>query len=515
MTTVTQLLAEQARIRPDKTFLRMEEGSETYAGIARASSRLAAALAGLGVGRGTLVVLMMGNSIDQVVCWFALNRLGAVHVPLNTSLVGERARHALHLAAPQVVIADDDLLPAIAPALSDLPDQPVVVVRGERTAGTRSLADLMAHEGEAPAAEVDPLATATMLFTSGTSGRSKACELSNTYLVRAGQLHAKYVGIREDDVLYCPFPLFHIDAATLTVMAALATGATAAIAKRFSLSRYWDDVRHYDATIFNFMGATLSLLWKQPPTERDRDHRVRLAWGVPIPDWQKGFEERFGFPIYQVYGLTDAGVPVYDPQDGSQRTGYAGRVIDEYELRVVDRHLRPVPDGTPGEILIRGREPGLLMNGYYGMPEATQAAFVDGWYRSGDLGMLDGGWLAFLGRLTDSIRRRGENISAFEVEEMVAAHPAVLEVGAIGVPSELTEEDVKVVVALRPGAAAAPEELHRFCAETGVRFMVPRYIEIVDVLPKTPTEKVEKYRLREQWRTPTTWDADTGTWLEV
>jgi crotonobetaine/carnitine-CoA ligase len=323
------------------------------------------------------------------------------------------------------------------------------------------------------------------------------------------------VGITKNDVLYCPFPLFHIDAATLTVIAALSAGATAAIAKRFSVSKFWDDVRKYEATIFNFMGATLSMLWKQPTNDADLTHQVRLAWGVPIPDWQPEFEKRFGFSIYQVYGLTDAGVMVYDPQDGSQKYGYAGKLIDEYDLKIVDFNLNPVPIGTLGEIMLKGKEPGLMMNGYYGMPEATAAAFVDGWYRTGDLGQLDNEqYLALLGRLADSIRRRGENISAFEVEEMVSAHPAVLEVGAIGVPSELTEEDVKVVVALKPGCSATHEEIYQFCVETGVKYMIPKYIEFMAVIPKTPTEKVQKYRLKEVWKNSNTWDTDTKLFLD-
>jgi crotonobetaine/carnitine-CoA ligase len=298
-------------------------------------------------------------------------------------------------------------------------------------------------------------------------------------------------------------------------MAALSVGGTAAVGKRFSVSRFWDDIRFFEVTVFNFMGATLSMLWKQPATDQDRNHKVRLAWGVPIPDWQHQFEERFGFPIYQVYGLTDAGVMVYDPQDGSQKYGYAGKLVPEWDLKIVNENLEQVANGTPGEILLKGNEPGLMMNGYYGMPEATEQAFVDGWYRTGDLGQLDDeGYLAFLGRLTDSIRRRGENISAFEVEEMVSAHPAVLEVAAIGVPSELTEEDVKVVVAFKPGQSATHAQIHSFCLETGVKFMVPRYIEFADSLPKTPTEKVEKYKLKETWQNEKTWDFDINDFLK-
>lgn len=517
MSTVTELVVAAAKTWPDSTYLKMHEGSLTYLETEDKSAKLAHSLNELGVKKGSVVVLMMNNSLDQVLVWFALNRIGAIHVPLNTSLVGERAKHALSIANPQLVIADFDLLDALAKPLKDLQLMPLIVIKDatELKSGQIALADLFKNKQRLEPAEVDPLATATLLFTSGTSGKSKACELSNTYLVRAGQIHAKYEGLTSQDVLYSPFPLFHIDCATLTVMAALSVGGTAAVGRRFSVSRFWDDIRFYEATVFNFMGATLSMLWKQPETDQDRNHKVRLAWGVPIPDWQHEFEERFGFPIYQVYGLTDAGVMVYDPQDGSQKYGYAGKLVPEWDLKIVNERLEEVANGTPGEILLKGNEPGLMMNGYYGMPEATELAFVDGWYRSGDLGQLDDdGYLAFLGRLTDSIRRRGENISAFEVEEMVSAHPAVLEVAAIGVPSELTEEDVKVVVAFKHGQSATHAEIHSFCLETGVKFMVPRYIEFADSLPKTPTEKVEKYKLKETWLNEKTWDFDINDFLK-
>lgn len=315
-------------------------------------------------------------------------------------------------------------------------------------------------------------------------------------------------------MLYCPFPLFHIDAATLTVAAALAVGATAAIGKRFSASGFWQEVRAFDATVFNFMGATLSILWKRPPAADDRTHRVRLAWGVPMPSWQDGWRERFGFPLFQVYGLTDAGVPVYDPIDGTRRRGSCGRVIDQFDVMIA-----PLPAEQPGtdaldsgigEILVRGREPGLTMTGYHGMPEATATTIDgDGWVHTGDRGSMDGdGYLTFHGRLSEAIRRRGENISAYEVEQLIDSHPAVLESSAIGLPSELTEEDVKVCVVLKPGTELTAGQLHDYCREHAAAFMIPRYIEFMDSLPKTPTEKVEKFRLRQAGVTPATWDAD-------
>ncbi|GLZ09266.1 ATP-dependent acyl-CoA ligase [Actinomadura sp. NBRC 104412] len=526
--TITAMLAERAEAIPDAAFLRTADGDLTYAEAQAKAATLAGSLRRAGVRPGTTVALLMHNSLEQVIVWFALARLGAVHVPVNTALVGARLVHVLRVAEPAIVVVDDSLQAPLADVLAELESVRTLIVH--RTPGGATaprpaappagrmerldLPDLIDGGDHAPVHRGDDLGAATMLFTSGTTGVSKACVLSHRYLARQGQIHAAQFGFRADDVLYSPFPLFHVDAATLTVVAALSAGATAALGRRFSASRFWDEVRAFDASVFNFMGATLTILWKREPTPADRDHRVRLAWGVPMPDWRDAWERRFGFPLFQVYGLTDAGVPVYDPIDGTRRTGTCGRVIDPYEVRIAPlapgASDGPSPEPGVGEILVRGREPGLTMTRYHGMPEATAETIdEDGWVRTGDLGSLDpDGYLTFHGRRSDSIRRRGENISAYEVEQLVDSHPAVLESAAVGVPSELTEEDVKVCVVLKPGAELTPDRLHRYCRDNAPAFMVPRYIEFVDALPKTPTEKVEKFHLKRQGVTPATWDAE-------
>jgi crotonobetaine/carnitine-CoA ligase len=511
---IIAMLDKQAGRRPDRTFIHTLAGTVTYAELRDRSSRLAGALTGRGVTRGTHVAVMMRNSIEQVVVWFALGRIGALHVPLNTALIGGPLRHVMAVAQCTVAVVDDDLFTPFWDAVQDQDAPTLLVVNRTAATGPRfiplpadiesvDLGPLIATGRPRQAEHCDPLEPATLLFTSGTTGVSKACTLSRRYLAVQGAAHARNFELRGDDVLYCPFPLFHIDAATLTVVAALSVGATAALSPRFSASRFWDEVRDCQATVFNFMGATLSILFKQPPSARDRDHRVRFAWGVPMPEWQSQWESRFGFPLYQVYGSTDAGIPVYDPMDGSQRAGACGRVTGLFDVRIAD-------DLHTGEILVRGRHPGLTMSGYYAMPEATAATIdEEGWVHTGDLGSLDAdGFLAFHGRTSDSIRRRGENISAFEVEELALTHPDVIEAAAIGVPSELTEEDVKICVVARPGATVDGRSLREHMAQRAPKYMVPRYYELLDRLPKTPTQKVMKYELRRDAITDGTWDAD-------
>ena len=505
--TLARKLAEAAQDAPDSVFVRTQDGDVTYRVCAERAAALANTLAAQGVARGDAVALMMANGADQVALWFALSALQAIHAPLNTELAAGRLAHALRVSGARIVVADREHAATVseASAQAGLRVDVVLVDALARAASEHPIAAPSTRLDD----PVDDLSTATLLFTSGTTGVSKACALSHRYLVRQGEIHAKYLEISSTDVLYCPFPLFHIDAATLTVSAALAARATAALGRRFSASGFWGEVRRFDATVFNFMGATLSILWKQPAGPGDREHRVRVAWGVPIPDWHAGFEERFGFPLRQVYGLTDAGVPVYDPLTGARKVGAAGRVIDEFEVRIDRSQPCLGAPRTVGEILVRGREPGLVMNGYFGMPDETAATIAGGWVRTQDLGELDAdGFLTFRGRLSDSIRRRGENISAFEVEELVASHPGVLEVAAVGVPSELTEEDVMVFVVLRDGRDLAARALHRHCLEHGPSHMAPRFIEFVGELPKTPTEKIEKFKLKRIGVRATTWDGE-------
>lgn len=503
--TLAIRLAEAAARTPDAVFLRTREGDLTYAEADRAAARLAAGLAEAGARRGEPVILFMGNSLDQIVTWFALSRLGAVHVPINTALVGRSLVHVLEVTGARLAVVDAALLPALLAVRDDVA-LPRLVIRGAAADGIGTdFTRLSLGATRAPVA-VDELEPATVLFTSGTTGPAKGCVLSHRYLIRQGELHARNLGLTSADVLYAPFPLFHVDAATLTVVAALTVGGTAAIGTRFSASGFWDEVRAFEATVFNFLGATLTILWKQPPAARDCDHRVRLAWGVPMPEWSAEWEQRFGFPLYELYGLTDAGISVYDRVGVPRRPGSCGRVIDQFELTIVDADDRPVAVGVSGEITVRGREPGLVMNEYWAMPEATAVAFRGGRFHTGDRGRLDkDNYLSFLGRTHDGIRRRGENISAYELEQIVVAHPEVVEAAALGVSSELTEHDVKVCVVLRAGSTLTAEQLHAYCRANAPAFMVPRYIEIRAELPKTPTQKVEKFRLTEVGGT--VWDA--------
>jgi crotonobetaine/carnitine-CoA ligase len=499
--TLDGLLAARARALPDRAFLRFSDGDLTFAETDARVDAAAADLTALGVTAGQLVPVVLPNGADMVVTWFALCRLGAVATLVNTALRGPALVHALDLTTSGVLVTDAGLLPSID------------AVDGERaTTQPAVLADQLGRAGGRPPVPshrvTDP---AMVIFTSGSTGPSKGCVLSHRYAVRHAQLMVQHFELRPEDVLYSPFPLFHLDASILTVVPALVLGTTAAIGERFSASGFWEEVRRFGATVFDFMGATLTMLHKRPPAPDDKDHHVRLAWGVPMPEFAPEFEARFGIRLVEAYGSTDVGVPIYQPLDEPRRPGSCGRVIPQYDIAVVDEQDVEVAPGEVGELVVRPNEPSLISDEYYGRPETTLASRRNLWYHTGDLVRRDAeGYVYFIGRSSDSIRRRGENISAFEVEEVVKLHPQVLDAAAYGVPSELSEDDVMVAVVVRPGGALAPDDLIAFCRDRMARHMVPRYVDVVDELPRTPTEKVEKAVLRSRGVTATAFDREAA-----
>ncbi|MEY2554279.1 MAG: carnitine-CoA ligase [Ilumatobacteraceae bacterium] len=512
--TIDRLLDRRAADCADTTFLRFASGDLTFGEARLSSTGLAHGLAGLGVQRGQLVPVLMSNGPSFALTWLALATLGAVSTLLNTAFRGPSLVHALNLSGADTVIAESGLVAHLAAVADQLPHLRRLVIVGDVDAVPHLPGvELLDHaalstDDHTPIVSVHSVTDPAMvLFTSGTTGPSKGCVLSHRYAARQAQQMIDNLQLRTDDVLYCPFPMFHIDATVMTVVPAMLLGTTAAIGDRFSASGFWDDVRRAGATVFDFMGATLTMLHKRPPLESDGDNPARLGWGVPVPEFAPEFELRFGVKLVELYGSTDAGIPMYHPVDQPRRQGSCGLPIAQYDVRLFDPDGLDVPTGTVGEIVVRANEPSLMSDGYYGMPEATKQSRRGGWFHTGDLARRDAdGYHYFVGRSTDSIRRRGENISAFEVEEVVKLHPAVLDAAAYGVPSELTEDDVMVAVVPRSGHSVEPVDLTVFCAGRMASHMVPRYVDVVASLPRTPTEKVEKAMLRARGVTPTTWD---------
>lgn len=513
------LLEDRAARFPDDAFFLMNDLVDSFSALNDKANRFARGLGTLDVRPGEIVAMMMPNAPEFMYAWFGVLKCAAVTAPINTAFRGTGLAHLITLAEARILIIDAPYIPHLAQVSDRLDCLETVIVRGDATEA-REVLPFRVVEFEALMTEpagnptrppIGPFDRAMVLFTSGTTGRSKGCVLSQRYLLHHAETVREQFRITRADTLYCPFPLFHADAAYLTVLPALLVGCRAALSERFSASRFWDEIRHYGATVFDFMGATLSILWKQPPKKDDADNPVRLAWGVPMPQWADEFEERFGLQLVEVYGLTDGGVGVFHPLDEPRRPGACGRPTRAYDYRIFDELDRELPAGTIGEIVIRPTEPGVIMTEYLNMPRETLTAMRNLWFHTGDRGFFDDeGYLHFIERKKDAIRRRGENISAFEVEEAANTHPAVLETAAIGVPSELSEEEVMVWVVLREGEALTAEAFIAHCETQMAAYMVPRYVQFVEDLPKTPTEKVEKYRLAERGVGPDTWDREAS-----
>lgn len=518
-----------AREAPHQPFIRMMSGEWTYGQFDGETDRVAAGLQALGVRRGDHVSLMLPNCIEFAVVWFALARLGAVAAPVNTSFRGGALVHAVNLVDSRLLVIHASLHEPWAQVRGELaglrqtvwvgglpqPEANATNNAANHQADTLPYEALQAAPANAPSAFIAPQPEVgfadlcLLLYTSGTTGRSKAAMISHRFVLAQARLAIQGLGLRPDDVLYCPYPMFHLDAAVMTIAPALLLRGVAAIGERFSVSRYWDEVRALKATVFDFMGATLTLLWKQPPGPDDRRHGARLGWGVPLPAWAPQFEARFGCRLVEAYGLTEAGAMIYAPLDAPVPPGSCGKAMGPFELALLDASGFEVPVGTAGELAIRPTEPSVIMDGYYGMPQATLEAFRNLWFHTGDLLRRDAdGFYYFVGRRKDIVRRRGENISAAEVEMAIETHPGVLECAVVGVPSELTEEEVLACVVLRPGVTLSLQALAAHCAQAMARFMVPRYFRLLPALPKTPTDKTEKFRLRQEGLAPGTWDRE-------
>jgi carnitine-CoA ligase len=509
--TIATVLADKAAAIGDRPFLRYAGRVISYAQLDEMTTRYAQGFASMGIGPGDHVAMLLPNCPEFLYVLWGLGKLGAVAVPLNTAAKGELLRYFLDQSDSTALCVAQPLLERAAPALAAVPAIRQVLVHAEQPADWSGAvpagctASELAALADAPA---DPVALAEpvrasdphlILYTSGTTGPSKGVVCPHSQGLAVGQQMASVSGYRPDDILYTCLPVFHGNALWYTVYAALWAEASVALYPRFSASRFWDQIRESRATVFNCLGAMANIIWQQPPSPRDRDHDVRIAMMVPSSrELTGGFRERYGITVTSVYAMTEnCAVCVFGPDEPPGKASSAGRVRDYMSVQITDDDGRELGPGQVGEIAIRPNERGIIMHGYYNMGDATAAATRDLWFHTGDRGRLDeDGYLYFADRKKEAIRRRGENISAYEVETILCRHPAVLEAAAVPVPSELGEDDVMVYVVGAPDATVSYAELIEFCNQHMAYYMVPRYLSFAEELPKTPSEKVEKYKLK-------------------
>lgn len=506
-------LERNARTKPNEIFAAFEGGERwTFAQTLEHVASLAGNLHELGVRQGDHVVVVLPTSPLGLRAMFAINYLGAVYVPVNPALKGSALEHVLHNAGAALAIVHDSVLDRV---LASAPTTLRTVVRSTDEV-TSARGDVMIHgvsaltkpsgPPPAPTKPIQPFDTQSIIYTSGTTGRSKG--------VLSSYMHAySCVGpdawncLRPDDRQLLHMPIFHIGGAFIATVS-LCVGSSIGVVSHFRTEAFWDQIRELEITSAFLLGAMATFLLKQPPGPRDRDHNLRMVFIVPLGQSARPFRERFGVDVFTLFNMTEICTPLISRANPA-KDNICGRPRAGVEVRLVDEHDCVVKDGEVGQLILRTEAPWAMNHGYNNNPQATAEAWRNGWFHTGDAFIrgADGDY-RFVDRLKDAIRRRGENISSYEIEVELLSHPAVREAAAVPVPSEFSEDEVLAVLAPAAGQSIEPEEIIRHLMPRMAHHMIPRYIRVMAELPKTPTAKVEKHVLRTQGVTADTWDRE-------
>lgn len=519
--TLGAFLRDAAAAHPGKVAMRaMSGGQLTYAELLELAERRAAGLVTLGVSQGDRVLLLMDNSIDLVVSWFAANLLGAVQVGTNTACRGPSLAHIANNSGAEVAIIDAKYADALRGVAGELTTLTSVVVRGDMVElpwKTIGLGDLDASHGELPEVEVSYRDPAAILYTSGTTGPAKGVVVPHAHMHTFAAHVVDQLQIDSDDVYYVCLPLFHANAQFMQVLPCLMTGAELVIAEAFSASRWLEDLRDCGATVTSLLGVMAQYIFNRPAGADDTDHRVRRMVTIPLPSViAEDFERRFATTCIEAYGMTEVCLPLYRPAGEPLRPGSCGKALDEwFEVAIVDPETdEPMPDGEVGEIVVRPRYPFTTFLEYHAMADKTVSAWRNLWFHTGDAAFRDAdGYYYYMDRLNDRIRRKGENVTAYDIEVALAELPEIVESAVIAKPASEGEDDIKAYLVLSEGAKA-PDHVAvlAHCVKRLPYFSVPRYLEFITELPKTPTGKVLKRTLRAAETSTAQWDREEAGW---
>ncbi|WP_116364644.1 AMP-binding protein [Parahaliea mediterranea] len=509
-------LRDQAQAIGDTPFLLYDSERYTYAEANDKVNELAAGLARRGLAVGERVAFYMDSTPDVIFLALAANKLGAVWVPINSDYKGDWLSDSIARSRPTLLVTDAKHAPRVAEVRDKLGELAMASAgHSDALPDAEPLAQLYeAGAGEPDMSGFSAGDTCAVLWTSGTTGRSKGVMQSHNVWFDAVISANNQFGMEAGDIIYSVLPLYNSAAWVTSVFRAMLAGVPLAMDSAFSVTTFWDRVDYYRATQSFTLGAMHMFLWNAPARADDADHCLKKLMAVPMPPQLAGpFSERFGVQLMpQGLGQSEAFTVIN--QDECDRSkvppGSCGTPVSRVDVRLVGDDGEDVPVGEPGELWVRPRQPHCIFNGYFDDPEATAAAYSGEWYRTGDLARRDeAGYYYFCDRKKDAVRYKGRNISTFEVEMAVRKHPAIADCAAYGIPSDEldSESEIKLDVILKPGERLEPEVLARFVNDNAPYFFVPRYIETVKQLPYTPTNKVQKFRLRERGLTPQTWDA--------
>lgn len=518
--TVTEILARAVDRFPDNVWLDFQGEMFTYAEMHKRSTRLAHGLVECGVKQGDRVCSLLDSNVDSISLWLAANKLGAVHVPVNTAYKGDFLSHQFDDAGAGLLVMEPDYALRINDIEEDLLKAHTVLVRGDdrplpeygRLKAKRLSAAYV--ENDEPLPDVNrPADLCMLIFTGGTTGPSKGCMISHNYVCNVARQILKREARDENTVNWTPLPFFHMNALGGSILSSAMVGARVAVFPRFSVSKFWDDIERSGATIVNLLGSMLTFIANAPDNEAAKRcfGQIFAVRGSPFPpDIQKKWKERFGVTVTgsHNYGLTEAArvTTLADNEEGP--LGNAGKINEDFDVRIVDEEDNEVPIGQPGEIIIRPRHPDIMFSGYWNRPEDTLKIMRNLWLHSGDIGRIDeNGFMFFVDRKKDYLRRRGENISSQELEATFKKHEAVKDVAVHAVLAEL-EDEVKATITLQEGANITEEQLCEWCADKVPYFAVPRFFEFRDDLPRNPVGRVLKYQLRDEGCTEKTWDRE-------
>jgi crotonobetaine/carnitine-CoA ligase len=513
-TCVTRYLVDRwAAEKPDEPYALFEDGTHwSYASLKDHVVQLASGLQELGISQGEHVALWLPSDRNALLAFHAINYIGAVFVPFNTAYKGDLLAHVLENSDARILICHASLVERLDHvALAGLERLAVVgEYPAEAALPVTPWTDLLknSHQLQPLQRPIEPWDSQSIIYTSGTTGPSKGVLSSYLHLyTNAGPDGWPFV--REDDRFLVNMPIFHIGGTGLP-FTMLARGGSIALMENFSTETFWTMVKETQCTVIFLLGVMATFLLKREPSKEDLDHSVRLAFVVPLTENSGELRSRFGIDVYSIFNMTEVSTPTFT-QPNPAKLGTCGRPRPAVDVRLVDGNDCEVAIGEVGEMIVRTDRPWGMNSGYYKNPEATAKAWRNGWFHTGDAFRRDEeGDFYFVDRMKDAIRRRGENISSFEVESQIMAHPSVREAAAIGVPSAYSEDEVMVVVAPVDGHEVDFIEMFEFAASRLPYFMVPRYFRVVPELPKTPTAKVQKARLRDEGITQDTWDREAA-----